>query len=170
MTDPSRPATNVLLVGAGGIAESSHLPALRAHSERVRVVGVVDVDRARAQAMADRWDIPHVYEDLDAGLASVSAATADADRPTLVDICTPPSSHAATVRRCLAAGSWVWCEKPPTLSLREYDEATAPERAGGPYAAFVFQHRFGSVAAHLRSLVAADELGRLTVAVCHTLW
>ncbi|MGI8696687.1 MAG: Gfo/Idh/MocA family protein [Mycobacteriales bacterium] len=162
MTRDGAGRISVLVVGAGGIAGGSHLPALRAHAERVELVGVVDVDVDRATAFAREWEIPRAFGDLGEALA--------ATRPTLTHICTPPMSHAGAITRCLAGGSWVWCEKPPTLSLREYDDATSGEQEGGPYAGFVFQHRFGSAGRHIRAAVERGSFGAPLLSVCHTLW
>ncbi|MFI0443878.1 Gfo/Idh/MocA family protein [Actinomadura sp. 6N118] len=152
----------VALVGTGGIAGICHLPALRAERDRAELVAVMDVDAARAKAFATEYGVPAVHDDLDRMLAESA--------PDLVHICTPPSVHAQQVVACLAAGAWVWCEKPPCRSLAEYDSITAAESEGGPYAAFVFQHRFGSGAVRLRELIAAGDLGRPLVAQCVTAW
>ncbi|GAA4618791.1 Gfo/Idh/MocA family oxidoreductase [Actinoallomurus liliacearum] len=150
------------IVGTGGIAGICHLPALRAEAHRARVVAAVDVDAARVKDFCAAHDVPAAYTDLGEMLAEA--------RPDLVHVCTPPHVHAAQVRACLEAGAWVLCEKPPALSLAEYDAMTAAERDGGPYAAVVYQHRFGSGARHLRRLIADGELGRPLVAVCLTTW
>jgi predicted dehydrogenase len=161
MTWPAAPV-RVAVVGAGKIAEDRHLPALRAMGKRVEVVALADLDEARARDLARRWDVPRTYGDLGTLLA--------AESPDLVTLCTPPSAHRAGVTACLDAGAWVWCEKPPMMSLAELDAVAAHEREGGPYAAYVFQHRFGSGATRLREQVRTGELGRPLVAVCHTLW
>jgi predicted dehydrogenase len=133
----------VAIVGAGGIAGHRHMPAIREQGDRIEVVAAVDVDGDRAAAFATEWGIPDSYTDLDTMLA--------ATRPDLAIICTPPVAHRAGVAACLAAGAWVWCEKPPVLSLAEYDALAALEREGGPYVGYVFQHRFGSAARTLRA-------------------
>ena len=161
MPDDSR-QHRVAIVGAGGIAGGRHMPAIREQGERTRVVAVVDVDEDRARAFAAEWGVEHSYADLDAMLA--------AERPHLAIVCTPPSAHHAGVRACLRAGAWVWCEKPPVLSLAEYDGLAACEREGGPYVGYVFQHRFGSAARTLREQIRTGTLGRPLVGVCHTLW
>jgi predicted dehydrogenase len=153
---------SVAVVGAGNIARAYHLPALAARPDRVRLAAVCDLDDARAAAAAGGWGIPGRYTDLGAMLAEVA--------PDLLVVCTPPGAHMPAVRAGLAAGAWVWCEKPPALSLADYDQAVELEKDGGPYASFVFQHRFGSAARHLRQLVRDEALGRPLVAVCHTLW
>ncbi|MEV6790780.1 Gfo/Idh/MocA family oxidoreductase [Streptomyces sp. NPDC051320] len=161
MTQPHHPV-RVALVGAGGIAGGSHLPALLAQGDEVTTVAVLDVDEERAAAFAARWDIPAVFGDLRQML--------DTAQPDLVVVCTPPGAHRDTVVTCLDAGAWVWCEKPPTLSVAEYDEIAAHERDGGPYASYVFQHRFGSAARALREHIRTGSLGAPLVGICHTLW
>jgi predicted dehydrogenase len=152
----------VAIVGAGGIAGHRHMPAIRAQGERIDVVAAVDVDGDRAAAFAAEWGIPHSYTHLDTMLAT--------ERPDLAILCTPPVAHHAGVQTCLEAGAWVWCEKPPVLSLAEYDDLATLERDGGPYVGYVFQHRFGSAARTLRRQIADGTLGRPLVGICHTLW
>jgi predicted dehydrogenase len=152
----------VAVIGAGNVAEAAHLPALAAQAGPLTVVGVVDVERPRAQRVADRWRIPAAYADVEQMLA--------AEQPDLVLVCTPPAAHGAAVISCLDAGAWVWCEKPPALSLAEYDEVAAHERDGGPYVAYVFQQRFGAAARRLRRHIADGTLGVPVVGLCETLW
>lgn len=158
---PSRPRAAV--VGTGSIVGGSHLPALRAHADRVELVAAVDVDPARLAAFRDRaGQEVAAYTELDAML--------DAARPDLVIIGTPPSLHREQTVAALKAGAWVLCEKPLCLSLAEYDEIAAAEQAAGTYASVVFQHRYGSGAVHARELLARGELGTPRVAHCQTTW
>lgn len=157
-----RPA-RVAIVGAGGIAEQAHLPALRSLGERVSVVSVLDVDAGRAAGFAARHGIAAARTDL--------AELLERDKPDLVHLCTPPAAHAADAVRCLESGAWVVVEKPPARSLAEYDLITAAEgAASGPYASVVFQHRFGSAGLRLARLGRAGELGKPLVAQCVTAW
>lgn len=151
----------VAIVGSGGIA-GAHISALRAQSDDVIVVAVTDIDRDRAAAFGARWGIPAAYDDLRQMLREA--------QPDLVSVCTPPGAHGEAVTVCLDAGAWVWCEKPPALSLAEYDAVSAHERPGGPYVSYVFQHRFGSGARALREHIQTRSLGRPLVGICHTLW
>ncbi|WP_010524440.1 Gfo/Idh/MocA family protein [Nesterenkonia sp. F] len=150
------------VVGAGGIAAGAHLPTLKSHEGRVEVVGLADVDPDRVARVADEWGIPGRHGGIDELL--------EAERPDLLVLCTPPSAHREGVMKGLRAGAWVWCEKPPMLTLAEYDEVAALEREGGPYASYVFQHRFGSGAQRLKRHVQEGTLGRPLVALCNTLW
>jgi predicted dehydrogenase len=152
----------VAVVGAGGIARGIHLPALAALPGDVEIVAVVDVDADRARDVAAEFAAPAAYTDVDEMLA--------ASRPDLVVVATPPGAHKDATVAALRAGAWVWCEKPPTLSLADYDEIAAHEGSDGPYASYVFQHRFGSAARRLRRHVEEGTLGAVRVAQCHTLW
>ncbi|AXE83949.1 Gfo/Idh/MocA family oxidoreductase [Streptomyces sp. Go-475] len=153
----------VAVVGTGAIVSGSHLPALRAHSDRVELVAAVDVDQERLDAFRE------LAGEQVAGYTSVDAML-DAARPDLVLIGTPPSLHRDQTVAALKAGAWVLCEKPLTLSLAEYDEIAAAEEASGAYAAVVFQHRYGSGAVHARELITSGELGAPLVAHCQTTW
>lgn len=152
----------VAVVGAGGIAELAHVPAIRGSGGRATLVAAVDTDSDRLAEFQRRTDVPAIYTSLDAML--------DSEQPDLVHICTPPAMHVGPVVRCLEAGAWVLVEKPPCLSLAEFDRIEAAERDGGPYASVVFQHRFGSGARYLRQLIDTQALGRPLVALCQTTW
>lgn len=158
----SRPASRVVIVGAGTIAGGRHLPAIRALGDQATVAAIVDIDQRRAADFAADWAIPRHHGDL--------ATAIDAERPDLVIVCTPPVAHREAVIQALDAGIHVWCEKPAALSLAEFDEMSAHERPGGPYVSYVAQHRFGSGAERLAEHLAAGTLGRPLVALCNTLW
>ena len=150
---------DVAVVGTGAIA-AAHAEAVGAAGARARIVAAVEVDPDRLTAFADRWSVPGRFTDLDRMLAEA--------RPDLVQLCTPPSLHRDQALACLRAGVHVLCEKPPALSLAEFDEIAAAEGPGR--FATVFQHRFGSAARRLRRLVEEGRLGRPMTALCETLW
>ncbi|MFE7571646.1 Gfo/Idh/MocA family protein [Streptomyces sp. NPDC057539] len=170
------------VIGTGGIARGAHLPALRALRDEIEIVAAFDIDEEAVRAFCADGGVPRPYTDLDRML--------DEQRPDLVTICTPPVFHREQTVAALLAGAWVWCEKPPCASLAEFDAIEAAERqaaaaetssaagempaagagGGGPYASIVFQHRFGSGARHMRSLIADRALGRPLVAHCQTTW
>ncbi|NJP44392.1 Gfo/Idh/MocA family protein [Actinacidiphila epipremni] len=152
----------VAIAGTGAVARGSHLPALRALHDEVELVAAFDVDEQAVRAFCTEGGVPYAYTDLGRMLAE--------QRPGLVVVCTPPAVHREQTQAALRAGAWVWCEKPPARSLAEYDAMTAAEGPDGPYAAIVFQHRFGSGAEHVRGLLARGDLGRPLAAHCQTTW
>jgi len=151
----------VAIVGTGNIAW--------VHAEALAIPGVViaaaaDVDAAGLLAFRDRFGVPAGYPDLDSLLGQAGI--------DLVHLCTPPWLHHEQTLACLRAGVNVLVEKPPAISLREFDEMAAAAGPGGtpPWFATVFQHRFGSGHRRLMSLARSGVLGRPLVAVCHTTW
>ncbi|MEU8690035.1 Gfo/Idh/MocA family oxidoreductase [Streptomyces sp. NPDC048665] len=157
------PRRRAAVIGTGAIVAGSHLPALRAHAERVELVAAVDVDEGRLDAFRKEAGARV------AGFTSTQAML-DAVRPDLVLIGTPPALHREQTVAALKSGAWVLCEKPLCLSLAEYDDIAAAEEASGAYASVVFQHRYGSGAVHARDLIARGELGTPLVAHCQTTW
>ncbi|MGX5181444.1 Gfo/Idh/MocA family protein, partial [Streptomyces avermitilis] len=106
-------------------------------STETEIVAAVDIDADAITAFCAEHGIPHAYTDLDRMLQE--------QRPDLVSICTPPTLHREQTLAALRAGAWVWCEKPPVPTLADFDAIESQEGTdGGPYAAIVFQHRFGS--------------------------
>jgi predicted dehydrogenase len=149
------------IVGTGNIARI-HAESLRDLGDDVRLVGAVDVDGDRLSTFCGRYDVPTRHPDLTSLL--------EKDRPDLVHICTPPGTHYDLALACLEAGSNVLVEKPPTLSLAEFDNLIEAERKHGAALATVFQHRFGTGALRLRAMLDSGVLGRPLVAICHTTW
>ncbi len=149
------------IVGTGNIA-GTHARALRAHDGQVEIVAATDLDARRLEAFASQWEIPGRYASLEDLLA--------AEHPDLVHLCTPPGAHAAAAITALEAGATVVCEKPPCLTLAEFDAiAAAEERSAGHFVG-IFQHRFGTAAEAAKTLVDEGRFGRPYVAICHTLW
>ena len=100
-------ALRVGVVGAGAIAQVAHLPAL-VRLRDVRVVGICDNDLSKAHAVASRFQIPTVYEDIEELLPEA--------KPEVVAICTPNHLHDVHVQTALSAGAHVLCERPLALS------------------------------------------------------
>jgi predicted dehydrogenase len=161
----------IAIVGAGNIA-GVHAKALASIASRTAasgnppatVVAAADVDDGRLTAFCGQFGIPGAYHDLGELLRAA--------QPDLVQICTPPNAHHGPALACLRAGASVLVEKPPAISLREFDEIASAEGdgAGPPWFATVFQHRFGAGQLRLKSLLARGALGRPLVAICHTTW
>jgi D-apiose dehydrogenase len=92
----------VLGVGAGYFSQFQYLGWQR--MAQAECVGIVNRDRAKAQALAERFGIAAVFATLAEALASM--------RPDLVDIITPPETHHGFVALCVAARIPVICQKP----------------------------------------------------------
>jgi predicted dehydrogenase len=157
--------------GAGAAPQPAAEAPAKAGAE---VVAVADIDAATLAKFSRKYKISETFQDLGELLREA--------RPDLVHVCTPPSLHHDQALACLRAGVTVLVEKPPAISLHEFDELSAAEAAankaaankaageGGPWLATVFQHRFGAGQRRLKTLAAGGTLGRPLLAVCHTTW
>ncbi|MBK9036084.1 MAG: Gfo/Idh/MocA family oxidoreductase [Myxococcales bacterium] len=107
------------MIGAGNICEF-HVAAVRALPD-VELVGVVDLDAARAAAFADKHKVT-VYPSLEALVAAGA---------NVIHVLTPPSSHAKIARAALEAGCDVIVEKPVTEDPAEGRALAALAKAKG---------------------------------------
>src|SRR5262245_45713414 len=100
MSENSSSQLKAGIVGAGHIAEF-HLHALK-RIPGVEVVGICDLDRAKAEALGSKFSVP-VFD----SLAALRAAGAN-----VIHVATPPHTHAAVATEALKAGCHVFVEKP----------------------------------------------------------
>ncbi|WP_442941990.1 Gfo/Idh/MocA family protein [Nonomuraea sp. NBC_00507] len=149
------------IVGTGAIA-TAHARAIAASGGRATLVAVADVDLGRAKTFAEEWNVPGAHASLTDLLRE--------EQVDLVHLCTPPQLHAPQALEILEAGATALIEKPPTLSLAEFDTLIEAERRSAGHVATVLQHRFGTGAIRLRRLQEAGELGRPLLATCATQW
>jgi myo-inositol 2-dehydrogenase / D-chiro-inositol 1-dehydrogenase len=142
------------LAGAGRMGRN-HLHAL-ATSDTVRVTAIAEpVESARA-ALAQK-DVA-IYPDLEAML---SGGGFDA-----VLVCVPSDYHLATVKRLVAAGMPILCEKPVGVTAAEAREAAALTSSAGLPFQIGFWRRFVPSLKRLRERIAAGELGGIYLVAC----
>ncbi len=146
------------IVGCGSIARA-HATSYTDHP-RAGLVGVVDLDPARADAFAAEFQTT-AYD---------SVRDLIQQRPALVSVATPPGSHTEVALELLEAGCSVLLEKPPTTTLADLDVLAAAEERSAGSVYVVFQHRHGSGARRAHELLQSGALGTPQVAVCETLW
>jgi predicted dehydrogenase len=149
MTDPVR----IGVVGAGAIAQLTHLPVL-SRMRGARLVGLADNDRPKARALADRFEIPDVYTDIEDLLES--------DELDAVVIATPNHLHEPHVLSALAAGVDVLCERPLALTSRGVERIVNSAAKAGRKVLIGNNHRFRSDVQALAGFLRGGELGKLT--------
>jgi len=98
------------IVGAGEIAKVGHLPAYDACSS-TNITAVADLNRQRANAAAQTYDIPNVYE---SGSMLLQKESID-----VLSICTPPNTHKELFIDAADRGIDIFCEKPFATSVNE---------------------------------------------------
>ena len=105
-TTSTRPL-RVGLVGAGFVVPF-HLRGWGLIDD-IDVVSITSRSRAKAETVAEDFDIPHVYGSLEELLS--------AEPIDILDICTPPEAHLHDVTMAASAGVHVICQKPVASDL-----------------------------------------------------
>ena len=79
----------------------------------------------------------------------------------VVDICTPPGTHAEIIQAAAAAGKAVICEKPLAVAFDAGAAAVAAVAQAGVLAAIGFNYRYLPAVALMHDLIAAGEIGQV---------
>jgi predicted dehydrogenase len=114
-----------------------------------RVITGRDRDRVGAAALA--YGIPEIATDWRSVL--------DRDDIDLVDICTPPGTHAEIAAAAAAAGKAVFCEKPLATSYPEARSAWQAATDAGVLNAVGFNYRRLPAVALMHRMIAEDVIG-----------
>lgn len=138
------------LIGAGFIG-TVHARSLAAHPG-VRFELAADVDRARAQALAEKHWARTIAVD------EVFAADVDA-----VLIASSTNTHAEFMERAAKAGKAIFCEKPIDLDAERAREACDAVAATGVPFMIGFNRRFDASHRAVREAVAAGEVGKVEI-------
>jgi len=129
----------------------SHIPAFQANG--CRVVAVSQRNRAQAQAIADKYGVPSVYERWEDLLEKV--------RPEIVVIATPPHLHKAIALAAFAQGAHVLCEKPVALNAADAREMVDAAARVKCTAMTGFNWRSPAAFQRFHAMVEEGFLGRL---------
>ena len=147
----------VVRVGVVGTGIGAALVAALQRVPGAAVTIVCSAQRARADAVAARFAIPHATDDY----RDVLAAGLDA-----VVIATPPALHAPMVLDAVAAGLHVFCEKPLAATVAEARAMRDAAHGAGVVHALGHQSRFAAPFARAGALLGKGYLGRLVTADC----
>ncbi|MCW0214418.1 MAG: Gfo/Idh/MocA family oxidoreductase [Pseudonocardia sp.] len=148
---------SALRVGVVGVnyAAGTHLPVYRALAEEgvVELVAVATAHRDTADAIAEKFGVPHAH-------VGYEALCADPD-VDLVDVATRPSLHRPMAEAAFAGGKDVLCEAPLAPSVADgialIDAAAAAGRSG----LVDMQSRFWPGLQELHRLVGDGFVGRV---------
>lgn len=143
------------IAGCGNIADN-HYQAYKS-TDHVDVVGVCDIDPARATAFASQRNIPNgvhsVEELLELGL-------------DIISVCTPHPTHEDVVLKAAAAGVHVLCEKPISISAESARGMIKAAEEAGVKLGVLFQRRFWPAAARIREAIDDGRIGEPVLGDC----
>lgn len=137
-------------MGTGGIARACHIPGWQAHDD-VEVVAVCDIDRKRAAAAAEEFNIPNAFKDFK---KLVRMKEID-----IVDVCTPNMVHTPAVIAALNAGKHVICEKPLAVTTAEVKKMGLTAKKKRRKLMTAQHQRFTAAAVSAKKFVDSGRLG-----------
>ncbi len=141
----------IAVVGAGFFSQF-HLEGWR-QLPNVELVGLCDVDPLRAAALAKRFDIPRVFNDVEQML--------DATQPDLVDVVTPPAGHAQVLDAVFQRRLPVICQKPFGVDYAQAVDLTRQAALAGAPLVVHENFRFMPWFREARRLIDTGALGAL---------
>jgi len=141
------------IVGLGSIAQTIHLPILSKFPD-VEIVAVCDLDRAKAQFVADKFKVRRYYNNFEKMLAIEQ----DLDG---IDICTPTILHKEMAIAALAEKNNVLIEKPLARTAIEAEEIVAAAKKCHQTLMVGMNNRFRPDAMILKSFIEDKALGKL---------
>ena len=142
------------VIGAGGIALRRTIPEAVRDASNIELVSVMDTHAAKAQAVADRFHVPH---------ACTTEAELLAQDLDAVYIATPQNVHARQVIQAAEAGRHILCEKPIAVSLAEVDQMEAAIQKAGVKFMLGFCMRYNVYNKKARELVQGGALGQMVM-------
>ena len=143
-------ALRVAMMGAGYFAQF-HLEGWR--DAGAPVAALCDLDLARADALALRFDVAGRFIDVNAML--------DAVRPELLDVVLPPQAQAAVVHAALERRIPVICQKPFGVDMAQARAMTQAAKAQNTPLVIHENFRFTPWFREARRLIHAGHLGEV---------
>jgi predicted dehydrogenase len=140
------------ILGFGHVAAAGHMPFWEERPD-TEIVAIADAVASRRDMFLRTRPEGRAYATTDALLA---AETLD-----FVDVCTPPSSHAACVEQALDAGLHVLCEKPLTISVPDALRIAGKAAAAGRSVHVVHNWLEAPVCRKVSALLAEGAVGKV---------
>jgi UDP-N-acetylglucosamine 3-dehydrogenase len=111
------------IIGSGFIAKQKHVPAWKKAGRNAEVVALSDSNVEQAETLAHAHGITMVYKDFHQML--------ETEQLDVVDICSPPRTHAEIAIRSLESGAHALIEKPMAINTDECDQILAAAKQTG---------------------------------------
>lgn len=139
------------IIGTSWWADAMHLPALAAHPQ-AKLVAIGGRNPETTQAMAARWDIPHVYTQWE---EMISQANLDA-----LVVSTANDTHYSISLAALERGIHVLCEKPLALTYPQALHLAAYAEKKGLITLVPFTYSYMPTTRYLQELITGGYIGK----------
>ncbi len=141
----------IVIIGAGGIVKDAHLPAYKKAGFTVH--GITNRTRARAEALAETFSIPNVYD-------TAEEAIADAPANAVFDLTLMPTQFVETLK-LLPDGAPVLIQKPMGDDYQQALDILEVCRSKKLKAAINCQLRFAPFVSAARDIIDRGLIGEL---------
>jgi len=142
----------ISIIGAGGIVDGAHLPAYKIAG--LNIIGIFDVDSAKAIDVAKRHNISKVYNTLDELLED--------PRSIIVDIAVPAALQPEIFYKVATAKKHILAQKPMATSVADGLKMAHAVKENGIIAAVNHQLRFEEGMAAAYKMVELGWIGKVT--------
>ncbi len=129
------------------------MPAFRIQKNAV-LAAVCDINEKVAKEAAAKYQIPNVYSSFSDMLSE--------EKLDIVDICTPPQTHAQLAIEALQYGCHVLVEKPMALKSSDCDEMNNVAKSNGAKLCVIHNQLFNPIFSKAKRLVAEGAIGNFT--------
>jgi predicted dehydrogenase len=155
-----------VLIGAGMVART-HVAAVAAAGDAVRLKAICSRSQVRAEALA-----AEATAAMDRPVSAITDLNAVANDPEVdfAVILTPPDARADLIRPLAEAGKHILLEKPMGRNAHEAREVVRICRAAGVTLGVVFQHRMRAASLKAAELVKGGALGSLGLVEISVPW
>lgn len=141
----------IFIIGAGGIVNDAHLPAYQLAS--FPVLGVFDIDKGKAENIAQKFEIPRVF-------GSLSEMIQSAPKEIVFDVALPGSAMIGVLQQ-LPHGTAVLLQKPMGEDLSQAKQILKLSKEKDLTAAINFQLRYAPYIQMARDMINDGLLGEL---------
>lgn len=142
----------IVLVGAGNIAQSIHLPLLSSTSG-VKIIAICDRQISKARILAEKYSVPFAFRTLEEAL--------DLPGVDAVFVTTSTDAHATVAMQAIAGGKHVFIERPAARTLQETKDIQALARKHGVQVMVGMNHRFRPDVVSMKNAVDRGEIGNV---------
>lgn len=154
---------NVAIVGLGNISPM-HIKGFLEFPDQAKIVALCDIIPAKAEAKKAEYGLTDavVYDSVEGILAR--------DDIDLVNVVTPPATHAELTIALLKSGKNVLVEKPMAPSLAECDAMITAAKESGKMLSVISQNRWRDDVAGLKAVIDSGLLGPIASLQIDSAW
>jgi predicted dehydrogenase len=140
------------IIGAGNIAQNAHIPSYLKQKD-VEIIGICDINEARAREVAVKYNIKHVVSDFHQ-LVSI-------DEIDAVSICTGNNFHQPATVAAANSGKHILCEKPMAMNVVEAESMLNAAKHNNIIFMMGFVTRFRADSKVIKALSDAGKFGEI---------